>query len=115
VYASVDRQTHHRSVADLEKKEPPSAPGSEASFMDWMRYRLSTPEGQALYKLRKETVEPVFGIVKEVMGFRRFNLRGRDKAELERVLVNVAYNVRRLFRLGGCNLLGKRQLQVSAA
>ena len=115
VYASVDRQPHHRSVADLEKKDPAAVPDSEASFTDGMRYRLATPEGQALYKLRKETVEPVFGILKEVMGFRRFNLRGRDKVELEWGLVTLAYNVRRLFRLGGCNLLGKGPLQIAEA
>ena len=115
VYAATDRQPHHRSVADLEKKEPPTAPGPETSFTETMRFRLATPEGRALYKLRKETVEPIFGILKEVMGFRRFNLRGRDKAELEWVLVTLAYNVRRLFRLGGCNLLEKRRLQGSAA
>lgn len=47
------------------------------------------PKG--LYKLRKQTVEPVFGIIKEVMGFRRFLLRGRAKVELEWTLVCVSY------------------------
>lgn len=115
VYSATERQSHHRSVADLEKQDPPAIPGPEASFLERMRYRLATPEGRARYQLRKETVEPIFGIIKEVMGFRRFNLRGRDKVELEWGLVTLAYNVRRLFRLGGCNLLGKGQLQIAEA
>jgi hypothetical protein len=62
---------------------------------------LKTAEGKALYKLRKETVEPVFGIIKEVMGFRRFSLRGLVKVNLEWALVTLAYNVKRLFSLIG--------------
>jgi hypothetical protein len=64
-----------------------------------MRYRLRTEPGRALYKLRKQTVEPVFGIIKEAMGFRRFRLRGREGVELEWVLVCVSYNPKRLFTL----------------
>jgi len=45
--------------------------------------RLKTPEGKALYKQRKQTVEPVFGIIKEVLGFRRFSMRGKKKAKTE--------------------------------
>jgi hypothetical protein len=58
--------------------------------------RLSTKAGRALYALRKQTVEPVFGIIKEAMGFRRFMLRGKTKVSLEWTLV---YNLRRLYRL----------------
>src|SRR5215210_5983154 len=64
-----------------------------------MAHRLKTKTGQALYKLRKQTVEPVFGIIKEVMGFRRFRLRGRAKVGLEWTLVCVSYNLKRLFAL----------------
>ena len=52
-----------------------------------------------MYALRKQTVEPVFGIIKEVMGFRRFMLRGKAKVSLEWTLVTLAYNFRRLYRL----------------
>ena len=58
-----------------------------------------TATGRAAYKKRKETVEPVFGIIKSVMGFRRFLLRGRRKAALEWSLVTLAYNFRRIARL----------------
>jgi hypothetical protein len=64
-----------------------------------MAHRLKTASGKALYKLRKQTVEPVFGIIKEVMGFRRFSLRGLAKVQLEWTLVCVSYNLKRLFNL----------------
>lgn len=96
VYAAVEKTSHHRSVEDLEKKEEPAPPGPEAGTKEIMRHRLQTKEGQALYSLRKETVEPVFGIIKETMGFRRFSLRGKAKAALEWTLVTLSYNLRRL-------------------
>jgi len=65
-----------------------------------MAHRLATEEGRKLYALRKQTVEPVFGIIKEAMGFRRFMLRGIEKAALEWTLVTTAYNIKRLFGLG---------------
>jgi len=99
VYAALDRQSHHRSVKDLEKKAEPKAPQSSAPLDEQMRYRLRTKAGRALYALRKQTVEPVFGIIKEVMGFRRFRLRGKAKVSLEWTLVTLAYNFRRLYRL----------------
>jgi transposase len=99
VYAAMDRQAHHRSVQDLEKKPEPRAPRANAPVDEQMRYRLRTKAGRALYALRKQTVEPVFGIIKEVMGFRRFRLRGRAKVSLEWTLVTLAYNFRRLYRL----------------
>jgi hypothetical protein len=64
-----------------------------------MRHRLRTEAGQALYRLRQQTVEPVFGIIKAAMGFRRFQLRGQAGVALEWTLVCVAYNLRRLHRL----------------
>jgi len=64
-----------------------------------MRHRTQTKTGKALYKLRKQTVEPVLGIIKEVMGFRRFSLRGKDKVETEWHLVCLCYNLKRLFNL----------------
>jgi len=64
-----------------------------------MRQRLTTKAGKELYKLRKQTVEPVFGIIKEAMGFRRFSMRGLQKTDSEWSLVCLAYNMRRLFVL----------------
>lgn len=99
VYAAVDKQRHHQSVADLlPQPEPPELP-ENASAKEKMARRLKTQAGRTLYKLRKQTVEPVFGIIKEVMGFRRFLLRGREKVSLEWLLVCVSYNLKRLFTL----------------
>jgi len=99
VYAAVEKHCHHKTVADLLPQPEPAAPGPEASAKEVMAHRLKTQTGKALYKLRKQTVEPVFGIIKEVMGFRRFLLRGREKVSLEWTLVCVSYNLKRMFTL----------------
>ena len=65
---------HGRTVKRLEKSENPESPPVDADFKDKMRYRTSTVAGRALYKLRRQTVEPIIGIIKEAMGFRRFSL-----------------------------------------
>ena len=57
-----------------------------------MRHRLKTSVGKALYKLRQQTVEPVFGIIKAALGFRHCRLRGLEKVSLEWTLVTLAYN-----------------------
>jgi len=64
-----------------------------------MKAKLETKDAKALYKRRKQTVEPVFGIIKSVLGFRRFSLRGIGKAATEWTLVTLAYNCRRLVKL----------------
>jgi hypothetical protein len=99
VLAAVEKLSHHKTVAELLPRPEPPAPGPEASAKEKMAHRLKTARGKALYKLRKQTVEPVFGIIKEVMGFRRFSLRGRAKVALEWTLVCVSYNLKRLFTL----------------
>ncbi len=100
ILAAIRREHHGRSVADLEKKQDPPAPESNASFEEKMIHRVATKAGRTRYKLRQQTVEPVFGIIKEAMGFRRFSLRGLAKVSLEWTLVTLAYNMRRLHRLG---------------
>jgi transposase len=99
VYAAVAKSDHHKTLADLLPQPEPAAPGPDASAQEKMAHRLKTKVGQQLYKLRKQTVEPVFGIIKEVMGFRRFSLRGHTKVSLEWTLVCVSYNLKRLFNL----------------
>ncbi|MGH8335721.1 MAG: transposase [Gammaproteobacteria bacterium] len=99
VLASVAKQSHRRTIADLLPQPEPVAPGDNASAKEIMAHRLKTTAGRALYKLRKQTVEPVFGIIKEVLGFRRFSLRGLEKVTLEWTLVCVSYNLKRLFNL----------------
>ena len=99
VYAAVEKTSHHKTVADLLPQPEPPGPGPGATAKELMAHRLKTAVGQALYRLRKQTVEPVFGIIKEVMGFRRFSLRGRAKVSLEWTLVCVSYNLKRMFTL----------------
>ncbi len=100
VLAALKRERHGRGVADLEKREDPPAPDENADIATRMAWRLSTAEGKALYGLRKQTVEPVFGIIKEALGFRRFMLRGMGKVNLEWTLVSLAYNLKRLYHMG---------------
>ena len=66
-----------------------------------MAHKLRTKQGRAIYRLRKMTVEPVFGIIKEVLGFGHFSLRGMRKAAGEWTLVCIGYNLKRLFSLKG--------------
>lgn len=100
VYAAVEKTGHHRSVSDLEARPEPEPPPADASPTEVMGHRLRTSAGRTLYKLRQQTVEPVFGIIKSVLGFRQFRLRGREKVSLEWTLVCLAYNLKRLHRLG---------------
>ena len=62
-------------------------------------YRLRTPAGKRLYALRKQTPEPVFGIIKSVIGFRQFLLRGLDRVRGEWSLVTMAWNIKRMYAL----------------
>jgi len=99
ILASVGRQKHGRSVAELEKHPDPPAPPEGSDIAAIMAWRTSTAEGKELYSLRKETVEPVFGIIKEALGFRRFHLRGLCRVDLEWTLVRLAYNIKRLYHI----------------
>lgn len=93
-FIAVDRQSHNRAPWE-RYKEPPPLP-DDADSVTRMKHRLKTMEGKALYALRKITSEPVFGIVKAVMGFRSFLLRGKDAAEGEWTLACIAYNIKRM-------------------
>ena len=100
VYAAMKRQSHGRSIAQLEVRDDPPPPPPDAPVAERMAHRLDTAAGKQLYGLRKETVEPVFGIIKQAIGFRSFLLRGKEKASLEWTLVTTSYNLKRLFNLG---------------
>ena len=100
VLAAMGRARHGRRVSDLEKKTDPEPPAPDAPWTEQMAHRVATQAGRARYKLRQQTVEPVFGILKSALGFRGFRLRGHAGAALEWTLVTLAYNLRRLHRLG---------------
>lgn len=109
VYASLGRLPHGLRVKDMEKKPDPEKPAENAPMAEQMKYRLSTKEGKRLYGLRKQTVEPVFGIIKQAMGFRQFLLRGVANVSTEWTLVCLAFNFRRLF-----NLISANEIEVLA-
>ena len=72
---------------------------AKAAWLREMANKLDSEEGRALYRLRRQTVEPVFGVIKAVLGFTRFSLRGLDKVAGEWDLVALAYNCKRLHKL----------------
>jgi len=94
---ALGRQSHHPSLSERFAKAPP-APENPAP-LEAMSHRLQTPEGKRLYALRKQIPEPVFGIIKSVMGFRQFLLRGLEGAQGEWSLVTMAWNMKRMYAL----------------
>jgi transposase len=78
------------------------AASAQASVADAMRQKLRSPEGNAVYKMRKAVVEPVFGQIKERRGFRRFLFRGLKKVEAEWQIICLTHNLLKLFRAGVC-------------
>jgi len=96
-YIATGREPHHKSWHSFFDELPELA--EDASPQVKMAYRLQTKIGQAIYRLRKCTVEPVIGIIKEVLGFRQFSLRGLIAAAGEWCLVCLAYNLKRLCTL----------------
>jgi transposase len=88
------RQDHHPHWS--ERFTEPAPLQADATAMQAMTHRLATKAGRAAYALRKQTVEPVFGIIKSVMGFRQFSLRGLRKVTGEWNLVCLAWNVKRM-------------------
>jgi transposase len=94
---AMGRQPHHPPLAERFADTPPAP--ENPTPVGAMAHRLKTPEGRKLYALRKQTPEPVFGIIKSVLGFRQFLLRGLDKVRGEWSLVTMAWNIKRMFSL----------------
>lgn len=91
---ALGREAHH---LPLEQRLTPDAPEPETSDpLVKMAWKLQTQDGRALYGKRKSTVEPVFGIIKQVLGFRHFSLRGLDAVTGEWRLVTMAFNLKRM-------------------
>ena len=89
------RRTHDfRPVKAL-----PAAKEPKADWLKAMAEKLASEEGRASYKLRRQTVEPVFGVIKAVLGFAGFSLRGLEKVEGEWNMAALAYNCKRLHKL----------------
>jgi transposase len=95
LYVAIGKQKHGESEVATEASPPP-----EDSERAQMRQRLQTEKGKAIYRMRKAIVEPVFGQIKEWRGFRRFSLRGLEKAGAEWKLICLTHNLLKLFRSG---------------
>lgn len=94
---AVGRDGHHTGWRE-RFTEPEPLP-DDAAPVARMAHRLKTKAGRAAYALRKQTVEPVFGIIKSVLGFRQFLLRGLDQVTGEWRLVCLAWNLKRMAAL----------------
>jgi len=94
---ALGRDTHHQSLAGRFADGPPAP--EHPTPVEAMAHRLQTSEGKKLYAKRKHTPEPVFGIIKSVLGFRQFLLRGLEKVKAEWTLVTLAWNMKRMFAL----------------
>ena len=91
---AMNREQHNLALIERFAEDAPE-PNTD-SVMEKMAWRLTTKVGRALYAVRKSTVEPVFGIIKNVMGFRQFSMRGLEKVTGEWTLVSIAWNLKRL-------------------
>lgn len=103
LYVSVQREdTHAQRTYEYRpaNKRSPRPRKIKAAVLVAMAEKLKTPAGRATYRRRACTVEPVFGILKGVLGFRQFLLRGLKKVSGEWNLICLAYNLKRLHRLG---------------
>jgi transposase len=94
-YIATGREPHHLDWRTFFQQHP-EPPADEASAIVKMAYKLQTEIGHAIYRLRKCTVEPIIGIIKEILGFRQFSLRGLTAATGEWCLVCLAFNLKRM-------------------
>jgi transposase len=91
---AMGRDSHHVPLAERLAKDAP-APETDDP-VEKMAWYLKTQAGKARYAKRKSTVEPVFGIIKQVLGFRQFSLRGLEAVAGEWKLVTMAFNLKRM-------------------
>jgi len=96
------RREHHHPPLLARFTEPTDPPPADATPLHAMKHRLATIDGRKRYAKRKHTVEPVFGIIKSVLGFRQFLLRGLKQTRGEWNLVALAWNCKRMFALQAC-------------
>ena len=93
------REKHNRPLMERFREDP--EPFRNATAVQAMKHRLQTREGKAVYAARKSTVETVFGIIKQVQGFRQLLLRGLDSVQSEWSLVCIGWNLKRMHALRG--------------
>ena len=96
-YIAPGREGHNQSLTE-RFSEPLPIP-DDADAVTRLKHRLKTVAGKAVYAARKSTVEPVFGIIKSVLGFRSFLLRGFELVQGEWTLALIGWNLKRLHTL----------------
>jgi hypothetical protein len=95
LHVATERQQHGET-----KDVPMHGLPEGSSVLQQMRDKLKTEGGKAVYKMRKQIVEPVFGYIKEGRGFRRFSFRGLGNVRSEWKLICATHNLLKLFRSG---------------
>ena len=103
LFSAVQRIGHGYNLEDLQDVHDKETLPQEACAKERMRHKLRTREGRKQYALRKQTVEPVFGIIKQVLGFRQFLTRGLTHVNNEWNLICLSYNLKRMFNLTKMN------------
>ena len=103
-YIAVGREPHYNTIERLlEMLEAETSLADlkldGLSTKESMQLKLKTTEGKEIFRRRKFTVEPVFGIIKQTLGFRQFLMRGLENVRQEWCLVCTAYNLKRIFNL----------------
>jgi Transposase DDE domain. len=99
-YLAQKRQSHNQPLGARHQYEP-EIDETTLPPLKAMTHRLATKAGKALYGKRKSTVETVFGIIKHVLGFRQFHLRGLESVQSEWNLVCIGWNLKRMHALRG--------------
>jgi transposase len=97
-YIATGREPHHLDWHTFFQQQPEPPAEGESPIVK-MAYKLQTEIGKAIYRLRKCTVEPIIGIIKEILGFRQFSLRGLLATTGEWCLVCLAFNLKRMHTL----------------
>jgi transposase len=98
LYVAPERHRHGEKIEEVSC----AVASAQAGVIEQMRQKLKTSQGQAIYKMRKAIVEPVFGQIKEVRGFRRFSFRGKEKVAAEWQLICLTHNLLKLFTAKAC-------------
>lgn len=96
-YISLGKEKHNQTLTERFKEVSPLP--DNPTDVQRLHHRLQTDEGKAIYAQRKYKIEPIFGVIKHVMGFRQFMMRGFEKAQGEWNLICIAYNLKRLFKI----------------
>jgi len=98
-YISFGKEQHNQPLEERFKEANPLP--DNPTQVERMKHLLQTIEGKAIYAERKSVIKPIFGIIKHIMRFRQFMLRGFKKAQDEWRLVCMAYNLKRLYTIMG--------------